>query len=128
MLTICRNGGISICMFMSYKENTTNKVLLKELAKREGEKLHLLESRFLLGQLYQQSNDTEEAVTEYSRATSSLMAPLILLIEGYNLETRIFDDLLLLLTGVAITVAASVIHRNMILLEKQKKEQQSRRE
>lgn len=42
MLTICKNGGVTICMFLSYKENPTNKRLLKDLAKREGEKLHLL--------------------------------------------------------------------------------------
>lgn len=36
ILTICKNGGITICMFLSYKQNLTDKALLKELAKREG--------------------------------------------------------------------------------------------
>lgn len=36
ILTICKNGGVSICMFLSYKQNPSNKGLLKNLAKREG--------------------------------------------------------------------------------------------
>lgn len=78
----------------------------------------------MLGQYYQSINETELAVEEYSKATSQLLGPVMLMIEGYRFEMGIWDDLVVMVMLVAVGVAVGVVHRNMLVIRKHKEEKE----